>query len=349
MNNFNLIGIIKLSFCFLIIVVVFNACSTSKTGLEESDSGSEIYTSVFPSREASSELELISKSIKLINNLTFYKSYIFLDSTITRDNLADPYLLSKAILTNTVNKTSSGTGTIIGISGTKVALLTSAHIVSYKDTVLNFYFDKRGMKTKYIESILIKERQLIYSDLPESGRLKLIVKDDKKDLAIVGNSFNDVNPIDFPVFNFNIGSARDLNWGSFVYVLGFPLHYKMVTRAIVSSPNKDDMGRFLIDALINRGSSGGLVLAVRGTVPNFELVGIVSSVPAEKKYVLTPMDPNKENVFFPGQAYDGDISIDKIDGIKYGIGKVTSIEEVKLFLEENEAELINQGYNFSFE
>ena len=123
----------------------------------------------------------------------------------------------------------------------------------------------------------------------------------------------------------------------------------MVTRAIVSSPNKDDMGRFLIDALINRGSSGGLVLAVRGTVPNFELVGIVSSVPAEKKYVLTPMDPSKENIFFPGQVYDGEITIDKIDGIKYGIGKVTSIEEVKLFLEENETELIHQGYNFSFE
>ena len=44
----------------------------------------------------------------------------------------------------------------------------------------------------------------------------------------------------------------------------------------------------MIDALINRGLSGGPVVAIRGNVPTYDLVGIISSVPTEKKFVLTP-------------------------------------------------------------
>ncbi len=327
-------------------VLTFISCTSTET--TQSTPFVDEYTTIFPNNDVADELELISKSIRLINNLTFYKTYTFLDSTITDENLKDFDLLKRAILTNTISKTSSGTGTIINVSGNKVALLTAAHIVSYPDTIIAYY-STNGKRSKYIESIFYKERQKIYSDLPEGGLLKIIAKDDKNDIAIVGNVFNKITPIRFPVFDFIFGNAKELKWGSFVYLLGFPMHHKMVTSGIVSNPNYNGTGNFLVDAPINRGSSGGLVLAIRGKAPNFELVGIVSSVPAEKRIVLTPSNPSRDINFLPGTVYRGEMTIEKIDGIKYGIGKIVSSEKIKTFIKKNEAQLINHGYQISVE
>ncbi|MCF6268660.1 MAG: trypsin-like peptidase domain-containing protein [Melioribacteraceae bacterium] len=335
-----------LTLLFLSTTFVFISC----TSTENTQSGPIVdeYTTIFPNNDVADELELISKSIRLINNLTFYKTYTFLDSSITDENLTDFDLLERAILKNTISKTSSGTGTIINISGNKVALLTAAHIVSYPDTIVAYY-SVNGRRSKYIESILYKERQKIYSDLPGGGMLKIIAKDDRNDIAIVGNAFNTITPIRFPVFDFIFGNAKELKWGSFVYLLGFPMHHKMVTSGIVSNPNYNGTGNFLVDAPINRGSSGGLVLAIRGTAPNFELVGIVSSVPAEKRTILTPNNPSRDITFLTGTIYRGEMTIEKLDGIKYGIGKIVSSEKIKTFIKENEAELINNGYQIRVE
>lgn len=321
--------------------VLFISCTSSNTN--QLNAIVDEYTTIFPNHDVADELELISKSIKLINNLTFYKTYSFSDSTITDENLDDFDLLDRSIASNTISKTSSGTATIINISGSKVALLTAAHIVSYPDTLISYYASK-GRRSKYIESILYKERQKIYSDLPEGGLLKIIAKDDKNDIAIIGNTFHNITPIRFPQFNFNVGNAKELKWGSFVYLLGYPMHHKMVTSGIVSNPNYNGTGDFLVDAPINRGSSGGLVLAIRGKAPNFELVGIISSVPAEKRFVLTPNNPSRDITFLPGTQYLGEMTIEQLDGIKYGIGKIVSSEKVVNFIKKNEVELINQGY-----
>jgi hypothetical protein len=325
----------------LSLSIIFISCSSTKTN--ETTPFVDEYTTIFPNNDVADELELISKSIRLINNLTFYRSYTFYDSTITIDNLTDFDLLERAAFTNTLSKTSSGTGSIISVSGNKIALLTAAHIVSYPDTIYTYY-SSNGRKSKYIESILFKERQKIYSDLPEGGMLKIIAKDDKNDIAIIGNSFDKITSIRFPVFDFQFGNAKELKWGSFVYLLGFPMHNKMVTSGIVSNPNYNGTGNFLVDAPINRGSSGGLVLAIRGKAPNFELVGIVSSVPAEKRYILTPNNPSRDINFLPGTLYSGDMTIEKLDGIKYGIGKIVSAEKIKIFIKKHENELINNGY-----
>ena len=327
----------------LIIVsaMVFISCSSSEN--LQNDSIIDEYTTIFPNKDVAIELEQISQSLKLINNLTFYKAYSYSDSTITDENLNDFDLHQKATSVNTISKTSSGTGAIISVSGNNVALLTVAHIISYPDTIIS-YFTLTGKQSKYIESILYKERQKIYSDLPEGGMLKIIAQDDKNDIAIVGNKFNDVKPNRFPIFNFNFGNAKELKWGSFVYILGFPMHNKMVTSGIVSNPNYDNTGNFLVDALINRGSSGGLVLAIRGAAPNFELVGIVSSVPAEKRFVLTPNNPTRDINFLPGTQYIGEMTVEQLDGIKYGIGRIVSSEKVLEFIKKNESLLYNKGY-----
>ena len=330
----------------LLIVIVSISFALASCSSTETNKGTKIideYTTIFPNNDVADELEEISNSIKLINNLTFYKVYSFLDSTITIENIDDFDLLQKAYTKTTISKTSSGTATIISISGRKVALLTAAHIVSYPDTVISYYAIK-GRQSKYIESILFKERQKIYTDLPEGGLLKIIAKDDKNDIAIIGNTFKEISPLRFNLFDFNFGNAKELKWGSFVYLLGYPMHYKMVTSGIVSNPNYNGTGNFLVDAPINRGSSGGLVLAIRGAAPNFELVGIISSVPADKKFVLTPHNPSRDINFLPGTKYDGEMTIEQISDIKYGIGKIVSVEKVRKFIEENKTSLYKQGY-----
>ena len=324
--------------------ITFISCSSSEK-IQPTPFVDE-YTTIFPNHDVADELEEISKTIRLINNLTFYKTYSYKDGTITDANLGDFDLLKRAVFTNTISKTSSGTGAIISVSGNKVALLTAAHIVSYPDTIISYYAPN-GNKSKYIESILYKEKQKIYTDLPDGGLLKVIAKDDKNDIAIIGNSFKEIIPFDFQVFNFNFGNAKELKWGSFVYLLGYPMHYKMVTSGIVSNPNYNGTGNFLVDAPINRGSSGGLVLAIRGKAPNFELVGIISSVPAEKKTVLTPYNPSRDLSFLPGTIYSGKMVVENLEGIKYGIGKIVSSEKIKKFIKENEDKLLDQGYIIS--
>lgn len=147
-----------------------------------------------------------------------------------------------------------------------------------------------------------------------------------------------------PIFDFNFRNAKELKWGSFVYLLGFPMHYKMVTSGIVSNPNYNGTENFLVDAPINRGSSGGLVLVIRGKAPNFEMVGIISSVPAEKRFVLTPNNPSRDMNFLSGSLYCGEMAIEQISGIKYGIGKIVSVEKVRKFIEKNKELIAEQGY-----
>ena len=82
--------------------------------------------------------------------------------------------------------------------------------------------------------------------------------------------------------------------------MGFPMNYKMVSNAIVSSPNYDGKGGFLIDAVVNKGFSGGVVLAIKDGIPNFELVGIIRAVPEENEYLLRTRKIKKQYSLQPG-------------------------------------------------
>jgi len=346
-NELSGVGIMKIIYALQISIIVLLAVScASSNSVNSQKSVFNNYTSVFPNNEVSDELESIVKSIKMINNITFYKRYEFQNGLITAKNLNDKHLLDRATIVNNINQTSAGTGTIISNNGTKVALLTVAHIVSYPDTVIKYY-TKNGMRTKYIASIALKVRQQIYADLPEGGRLRLIAKDDKSDIAIVGNSFVGISPLRAPVLKFKFGTASELKWGSFVYIFGFPMGNKMVTRGIVSSPNKGKNGGFLVDASINRGSSGGLVFAIRGEAPNFELVGMVSAVPADKEFVLAPYKPKNARDLIGGVEYSGKIGIKRLVQIKYGIGKIVPVEVIQDFFKKHKEEILKKGFDLN--
>ena len=304
------------------------------------------YDSEFPYSGSSAELNEISKTVQRINSTGFYRTYVFAPtSKVTIDDILKSSVEKMAFESGLSDQSSSGTATTIYHFGGKVALLTCAHVVNYPDTIISFMSDAEGNLTNYVETMLIKENQVIYAaGFPEGSDLDILAIDEKLDVAIIGRDYPTKRNYFFPVFNYPIGKAKDLEWGTFVYVFGFPMNFQMITKAIVSSPDYDGEGSFLLDAVVNKGSSGSIILAIKDGVPNFELVGIVRKAPIELNDIIVP--PKKQsnepyNLFLP---YKGQLYVSRNSEIKYGITKVVSIESILKFIDNNKAELLNREF-----
>ena len=337
-------------FCFyLLSVFAVISCSTVTYDKIFPTLKDGKYDSEFPYTGSSMELEKISKTVNRINATGFYKTYLFDPAdSITLDKFKYIQFEDLAIETGYTDKSSSGTATTIYSSGGKVALLTCAHVINYPDTVITYAAGESGILTNSIEVILVKDRQVIYAaGFPEGSDLEILALDPVKDLALIGRDYKSASKYSFDVFNFPPGNAKDLEWGTFVYIFGYPMNYQMVTKALVSSPNRDRYGSFLVDAVVNPGYSGGVVLAIKDGIPNFELVGIVQWVPEEKRDLLTPQRRKNNNPYSNLIPYKGDVYVHRYSEIKYGIAKVISIERVKSFLSKNKEQLEEKGYFFS--
>ncbi|MGD0339325.1 MAG: serine protease [Bacteroidota bacterium] len=302
------------------------------------------YDSEFPYKSCSEQLEKIGESIKLLNCIAGYKSYTLPSGSMLRKNDLTMDLIEKqAVHVQYISNTSSGTATVIYSQGFKLAVLTCAHIFSFPDTIISYFPDSDGLPTENVQSIAFRTSLLSYiADLPERGEMEILAVDKINDIAILGKTFETPKPV--PVFNYPVGRAKELEWGTFVYMFGYPLANKMVTKAIVSSPRKDSRGSFLLDAVFNRGFSGGVILAIRDGIPNFELVGIVSSVPADYENVLTPTQANTDMEYDANIPYHGEVYVRRKLNIKYGVTQAISMETIKEFVEKNKSVFESKGY-----
>jgi hypothetical protein len=95
--------------------------------------------------------------------------------------------------------------------------------------------------------------------------LVLIAADKERDLALIGK-VSEWNISNLTFFPYNLGHSEDLEWGSFVYMMG----YQMITKGIISRPEPFSEDSFLVDAVANEGFSGSSVIAVKDGVPNFD-------------------------------------------------------------------------------
>ncbi|MCB0275009.1 MAG: hypothetical protein KDI06_09365, partial [Calditrichaeota bacterium] len=122
---------------------------------------------------------------------------------------------------------------------------------------------------------------------------------------------------------------------------------KMITSGMVS-PNSRDRGRdFLVDALFNRGFSGGIVMAIRDGIPNFELVGIVSAVAADEEAVLIPDPSYVSDRPAHGQPYIGRPIISPRKVVKYGVTYGIGIEAIREFIAANREAIEGYGLKSS--
>jgi len=337
---------IKIIFIISITCLFFAACSSATYEKIYPTLGDGKYDSEFPYKGSSDELQAISGTVQRINSTGFYNTYFFnFEDSVTLNDLRNSPAERLAVETGYADQSSSGTATIIYYFEGKIALLTCAHVVNYPDTVISYFIDSEGISTEFIETVLIKDKQIIYAaGFPEGSRLEILSMDEKLDVALIGRRYPVSMNLKFPVFSYPIGAAKELDWGTFVYIFGYPMNYQMITKALVSSPNRDSEGTFLLDAVVNQGYSGGIVLAIKDGIPNFELVGIVQWVPEEEDYYLAPprrKDNDPYNLLVP---YNGELYIKRHSNIKYGIAKIISIESIIEFLEENKSNLYESGF-----
>ena len=125
LNNF-----VRRSAMFLVSIVLLSCTSTSFMDKVYPTLQDGKYDSEFPYRNSSEQLEEISSTIKLINTIAFYTSYIFPDdSRIYKRDLAKIEFEKTASREVFFNRTASGTATVIEASQNDVVLLTVSHVV----------------------------------------------------------------------------------------------------------------------------------------------------------------------------------------------------------------------------
>lgn len=333
----------------LLLLIVLTSCSTVSYETIYPTLRDGKYDSEFPYKSTSEELNKISETVQRVNSTAFYKIYVFEKSdSYTLFNIQNKELDNIARKEVLADNSLSGTAVTIYSQEGNVALLTCAHTITFPDTIIAYRSDANGNKTDFIESISIKEKQVIYvAGFPEGSSVEVLAKDDHNDIAIIGRKYGAQSGIYFPKFNYPNGKAMEVDWGTFTYLVGYPLNYKMITKAIVSSPQRDNNGAFLVDAVVNPGFSGGLVLAIRDGVPNFELIGMVQWVPEEYENMVYPENTETKTSYNPVVPYKGDLFIRKHTSIRYGIVKVIPVDIISDFIRQNIEKLSNQGFDLS--
>jgi hypothetical protein len=327
--------------------LVVLSCSSNVPRTTPLQTGDGKYDSEFPYQNTSPYLERIAESVKMLSTIAYYRTYAFDQAKAVQITDITPELLdSKKREVTYINKTLSGTATIIFYANRRVAMLTCAHVVAFPDTITNFYVGPNRRQTPYLKGLAIKERQMNFVGLlPEGGDLDILALDRVADIAVVGKRFEQDPIIPLPVFPFPVGRAKDLDWGTFLYLYGYPSGHRIVTRGIVSNPNKDKRGTFLVDAVFGGGFSGGIAVALRDGVPNFELVGMMKIASARTSYILVPPKDDPSAEYDPSVPYAGEVYVERHTDIEYGVTQAIPAEALTEFLEAHREEMRSRGYD----
>jgi hypothetical protein len=332
-----------LFFSFLILLVIAG-CSKNKLASTFRETGSGRYGSEFPTKNASDELENITHSVKKVYSVSSYTTYQFRkESKITGYHLRQGTYKKSAWGVISTNETVFGTATILGYDKFKVALLTCAHIVDSPDTLISYFETEEDDPVQYIHHFSIKEKQENWvKELSSCGSFTVLATDKQNDIAILGKNCESLTDTVIP-FVYPPGLAGEMGWGTFVYVFGYPMGNQVLTKGIVSPAAKRPMGEFSIDALLNKGYSGGIILALRNGEPGFELVGMVKTVSSNREEFLKPSsDQQRTPDWLP---YQGEIYLGKSDQIQYGLNTVVPYESILSFYMKNRNDLVSNGYN----
>ena len=332
----------NVSFYCLFLIMLFG-CKTSNISNQPNLISDNKYDSEFPSLSVSKELSYISKTVKKLDILAFYATYYFpSNSNIIKNDINDSLLKLYSDNLTIDHESVSGTASIIYNKNNLIGLLTCAHVVDFPDSVYSFY-DHEDSKIQTL-SIKIKQQNHV-SGFITGEPLEITAIDKVKDIAILSKRIVDNND-NIATLNYPRGKVKELQWGSIVYIMGFPLGNLMVTRAIVSLTDKIKTGVFVTDALYNHGISGSPVFAIRDGVPNFELIGMASSSAAQASNLLVPNEDYKQDSKILSK-YTGEIFVDNTKLISYGVTYSVTIDEIITFINSNKENLTREGYNMN--
>ncbi|NOY49144.1 MAG: trypsin-like peptidase domain-containing protein [Chlorobi bacterium] len=321
---------LRFIFALISISTVLGSCGPAKeTTLKSSYPGDGKYDGA--DDNISGIVKKLSPSVVKIDVIAFYKTWILDDDGLTPDDITDFGLIkAKSVVNETHTESVTGTSVVVFSDTLQVAMITCAHIVNFPDTVYQYY-DKAKTRLK---SVSLKQKQKIYeSGRPGANLIKVVASDTKRDLAFIVRALKNTEAAP-PVIPLVAGSTKKLDWGSEIYVLGYPMGNLMLTKGI-ASVDKSTERRFISDALFNRGISGSPVFALLDGGNDYEWIGIAGSAASQTLRYLEPDDEN-----YPDS---GNIVVKKKQFINYGITYSISIEEIITFIAENSMNIKNVG------
>lgn len=303
------------------------------------------YQTAFPVHDTSGELARVFLSVKQVMFSAEYRTYQFREAAgVTEADVRAGAFQGRADSTYSETVSKAGTATVVARSGNRLTLLTTAHLVHFPELRIEYWDDAsanaRAAAYGRVASVSVKtSQQGILSPQGGTSLLSVVARDDGNDLALLAAAVVEVGdttrflPLDLPA-----GDARRLSWGSFVYVVGYPRSIPMVTRAIVSSPERDGRGGFVTDGLWNEGISGGLILGVRGDTGALEVVGLARAAVGEREVRLQP-DTTGIADDLEVRRYDGPLYLQRVLRIRYGITLPVPMTVVGDFLRRNRVTL----------
>jgi len=330
----------------ILILALLWSCSSPKPSTQNPKipKKTENYTSAFPQSDVSELLKDVQQSVVRVVATGYYDSYSFGDGLVTMDEIQSQSPEQLANITYTVEESTAGTAIILDQYNSHYLLITAEHVVAFPDTA-TAYREGNGMpENTFLKSISIKRRQtnLAYTG-QEIKSFEVIASNNQQDLALLDLELEENSNLDPYPLSLSFGDTDYLQLGSFLYMLGFPKGYAMVTRGLASSSESWNDRFFVTDAVFNPGISGGPIMASRDNFRSLEWVGMVSSATASRENVLVPR-PSTEKYSNILRPYNDSVFVEEKTRINYGIAQAVPINQIKEFLLEHEELISRRGY-----
>lgn len=325
------------------------ACSSSDNFSTPStngdrDSSSPYYTTAYPQRNISAQLERARESIVRIVSTSFYNSYTFNKPFLTLSDIKTNNLRTIATDFFSTEESTAGTAILLEKNKSNVMLITCDHVVASPDTAITYYEGENIPEDTFVKSINIKRKQnnWLFTD-QDLYNFDILASDERFDLALLTTTYNNKEELPQRPLNITTGKSDKLRMGSVLYVLGYPRGYPMVTRGLASTSKKRYSHFFITDALFNPGISGGLVLASRDNYRSFQWVGMARSASASKEDVLVPR-PVADKYGRAAKPYTQTPYVQQKTRISYGITQTIPINTIKDFLDKHEQKISQSGF-----
>lgn len=337
----------------LLLLTWIGSCSSSQDSVNKTrvTEESDAYTTAFPNRDVSEHLQDARQAIIRIISTAHYNSYVFEKPEIRLADIQTNRLENIASQQYTNDESTAGTSIILDLNRDGEAMLiTCAHAVNSPDTLISYFSDESYPPNTFVETISIKRRQTNLLFTPsELSSFEIIAEDRLTDVALLSATLNSKSQSEHRSLTFEMGSMDHLQLGSFLYVLGFPKGFPMITRGVASTRALRPHRFFIMDALFNPGISGGLVISSRDNFRNFEWIGMARSATASQETVLIPRPDDdggasgQQRIVRP---YNDTVFLGQKRRISYGITQAIPISEIRSFLEENSGVIGRHGFDY---
>lgn len=328
-----------------LLLIVIGGCTKRVYISDKNPPQSSEYTSAFPTRDVSNMLENAKNTMLRIVSTTYYEEYHFKAPYITLADAKTNNLSQIADFKYSSELSTSGSSIVLQQNKKHALLITCNHVVTAPDTAISYFEDDDIPNQKYIKSIKIKQKQHDLGFASQQTRyFKKIAHSVSKDLALLSIPKKDNTSFEKSSLSFSVGNSDDLKLGSFIYVLGFPRNYPMVTRGLANPYTKTKDSFFVSDAVFNPGISGGMVLGSKDNFRNLEWVGMARSTDITEEEVLVPMpDSTKE---YETEPYRKIPFVKNKQRISYGISQSIPINTVANFINNHQNEINSNGFDY---